>query len=41
MSQFDIEKEPLYHNNTIIPCQWDGFTLADYKRLKENLRRNK
>lgn len=41
MSQFDIEKEPLYHNNTIIPCQWDGFTLADYKRLKENLRGNK
>jgi radical SAM superfamily enzyme YgiQ (UPF0313 family) len=40
MSQFDIEKEPLYHNNTIIPCQWDGFTLADYKRLKEKLRGN-
>jgi radical SAM superfamily enzyme YgiQ (UPF0313 family) len=39
MSQFDIEKEPLYHNNTIIPCRWDGFTLADYKRLKEKLRR--
>jgi radical SAM superfamily enzyme YgiQ (UPF0313 family) len=39
MSQFDIEKEPLYHNNTIIPCQWDGFTLADYRRLKEGLRR--
>jgi radical SAM superfamily enzyme YgiQ (UPF0313 family) len=40
MSQFDLEKEPLYHNNTIIPCQWDGFTIADYKKLKENLRRN-
>ena len=40
MSQFDIEREPLYHNNTIIPCQWDGFTLADYKKLKEKLRRN-
>lgn len=39
MSQFDIEKEPLYHNNTIIPCQWDGFTLSDYKKLKEKLRR--
>jgi radical SAM superfamily enzyme YgiQ (UPF0313 family) len=40
MSQFDIEREPLYHNNTIIPCQWDGFTLADYKKLKEKLKRN-
>jgi radical SAM superfamily enzyme YgiQ (UPF0313 family) len=40
MSQFDIEKEPLYHNNTIIPCQWDGFNLDDYKKLKENLRRD-
>jgi radical SAM superfamily enzyme YgiQ (UPF0313 family) len=40
MSQFDIEKEPLYHNNTIIPCQWDGFTLADYKMLKQKLRGN-
>jgi radical SAM superfamily enzyme YgiQ (UPF0313 family) len=39
MSQFDIENEPLYQNNSILPCQWEGFTLADYKRLKENLRR--
>jgi radical SAM superfamily enzyme YgiQ (UPF0313 family) len=39
MSQFDIENEPLFHNNSILPCQWEGFTLADLKRLKENLRR--
>ena len=39
MSLFDIENEPLYHNNSIIPCQWEGFTLEDYKRLKEDLRR--
>ena len=38
-SPFDIENEPLFHNNTIFPCQWEGFTLADYKRLKEELRR--
>jgi len=38
-SQFDLENEPLFHNNTILPCQWDGFTLADYRRLKEELRR--
>ena len=35
MSKFDLENEPLFHNNSILPCQWDGFTMADYKRLKE------
>ena len=39
MSQFDIENEPLFHNNSILPCQWEGFTMADYRRLKEGLRR--
>jgi radical SAM superfamily enzyme YgiQ (UPF0313 family) len=39
MSQFDLEKEPLYHNNSILPCQWDGFTTADGRRLKEELNR--
>jgi radical SAM superfamily enzyme YgiQ (UPF0313 family) len=39
VSQFDLENEPLFHNNTILPCQWDGFTMADYRRLKEGLRR--
>jgi radical SAM superfamily enzyme YgiQ (UPF0313 family) len=39
ISQFDLENEPLYHNNSILPCQWEGFTLEDYKRLKEDLRR--
>ena len=38
MSQFDLESEPLFHNNSILPCQWEGFTMADYKRLKEKLR---
>jgi radical SAM superfamily enzyme YgiQ (UPF0313 family) len=38
MSQFDLESEPLFHNNSILPCQWEGFTMADYKRLKEKLK---
>ncbi len=38
MSEFDLENEPLFHNNSIFPCQWDGFTMADYRRLKEGLR---
>jgi radical SAM superfamily enzyme YgiQ (UPF0313 family) len=39
MSPFDLENEPLFHNNSIFPCQWEGFTLEDYKRLKGDLRR--
>lgn len=38
-SPFDLENEPLFHNNTIFPCRWEGFTLTDFRRLKENLRR--
>jgi len=37
-SQFDLD-EPLYHNNSILPCQWEGFKLSDYRRLKEDVRR--
>ena len=39
VSPFDIENEPLFHNNTILPCQWEGFTMADYRKLKEMIRR--
>jgi radical SAM superfamily enzyme YgiQ (UPF0313 family) len=38
MSPFDLENEPLYHNNSILPCQWEGFSWADFRRLKEGLR---
>jgi len=38
-SQFDLENEPLYHNNSILPCQWDGFTLSDLRRLRESIKR--
>ncbi len=41
MSQFDLENEPLFHNNSILPCQWEGFTMTDFRRLKEELRRGK
>jgi radical SAM superfamily enzyme YgiQ (UPF0313 family) len=39
VSQFDLENEPLYQNNSILPCQWEEFTMADYRRLKEGIRR--
>jgi radical SAM superfamily enzyme YgiQ (UPF0313 family) len=37
-SQFDIENEPLFHNNSIFPCQRDGFTLSDFRRMKEKIK---
>jgi radical SAM superfamily enzyme YgiQ (UPF0313 family) len=37
-SPYDIENEPLFHNNSLLPCQWEGFTWADFRRLKEGLR---
>ena len=37
MSEFDLENEPLFHNNSIFPCQWEGFTLENFQRLKEKV----
>jgi radical SAM superfamily enzyme YgiQ (UPF0313 family) len=38
MSSFDLN-EPLFHNNSILPCQWEEFTLGDLKRVKDGLRK--
>ncbi len=38
-SKFDLENEPLFHNNSIFPCEWDGFTKEDFVKLKERLKR--
>ncbi|MGQ9645721.1 MAG: B12-binding domain-containing radical SAM protein [Thermodesulfobacteriota bacterium] len=35
VSLFDLENEPLYQNNSILPCQWEGFTEADFKKVKK------
>jgi radical SAM superfamily enzyme YgiQ (UPF0313 family) len=34
-SPFDLASEPLYHNNTILPCQSERFGLEDLQRLKQ------
>jgi len=34
VSPFNIQDEPLYHNNTILPCQGDTFTYEMYQSLK-------
>jgi radical SAM superfamily enzyme YgiQ (UPF0313 family) len=35
MSPFDLEKEPLFQNNSLLPCRWEGFTWEDFHRLKK------
>lgn len=39
MSPYDIEGEPLYHNNTLLPCRTVEFTYGMYQELK-NLARD-
>ena len=34
VSPFDIATEPLYHNNSLLPCQSADFTLEMYRDLK-------
>jgi radical SAM superfamily enzyme YgiQ (UPF0313 family) len=36
-SSYDLTHEPLFHNNSIVPCEWDGFTREDLNRLKQML----
>jgi len=36
-SEYDIEKEPLYHNNTLLPC-WDEAKRAKMPDLKDKVK---
>ena len=38
MSPFDLQNEPLFHNNSLFPCRWEGFRWEDLRRLKEKLK---
>jgi len=33
-SPFDLPGEPLFHNNTILPCRWEGLDWEDLQALK-------
>ncbi|MBN1363906.1 MAG: B12-binding domain-containing radical SAM protein [Syntrophaceae bacterium] len=39
-SPFDIQKEPLYHNNSLLPCRNNEFSFNDYTKLKKKLKNN-
>jgi radical SAM superfamily enzyme YgiQ (UPF0313 family) len=38
ISPFPIAAEPLFHNNTLLPCQWKKFTFVDLEGLKRTAR---
>ena len=38
LSRFDIESEPLFHNNSILPLQSEKFSMADLNYVKIYLR---
>lgn len=38
LSPFDIEREPLFHNNSLLPCQSERLTLDMYQELKSETR---
>jgi radical SAM superfamily enzyme YgiQ (UPF0313 family) len=38
VSEFDLKGEPLFHNNSILPCRWEGLTWEDLQELKLGLR---
>jgi radical SAM superfamily enzyme YgiQ (UPF0313 family) len=37
-SPFDIQREPLYHNNSLLPCRSNDFSFAAYTELKAALK---
>ena len=38
ISPFPIEKEPLFHNNTLFPCRSERFPVSELERLKKKAR---
>lgn len=38
-SPFDLHGEPLFHNNTILPCRWEGLAWDDLQALKAMVHR--
>jgi len=39
-SPFDIQSEPVYHNNSLLPCRNNDFSYAVYEELKKKLKNN-
>jgi radical SAM superfamily enzyme YgiQ (UPF0313 family) len=38
-SNYDLANDPIFHNNSILPCEWPGFTWEDYLNIKSQTSR--
>ncbi|MEA3221716.1 MAG: radical SAM protein [Thermodesulfobacteriota bacterium] len=38
VSPYPIDREPLFQNNTLLPCRWEGLTYEMYQQLKAESR---
>lgn len=36
-SPLDIENEPLFQNNSLLPCLWEKLTLEDFREIKQRI----
>lgn len=34
VSRYPLAQDPLFHNNTILPCAWEGLTFEDYRHIR-------
>jgi len=41
LSRYPLAEEPLFHDNSFFPMEWDGFTWADLEGLKAIARTNR
>ena len=35
LSRYPIAEEPMFHNNTVFPMEWEGFTRDDLQKIKQ------
>jgi radical SAM superfamily enzyme YgiQ (UPF0313 family) len=33
-SRYDLAMDPIFQNNTILPCAWEGLTLDMYREIR-------
>jgi hypothetical protein len=38
ISSYPLMDEPLFHNNTLLPCRFEGFTYEMYQEIKRSLK---
>lgn len=36
-SKYDLAHDPIYHNNSILPCEWEGFSWSDFLKIKSKV----